>query len=173
MRLALCLFAALSAPAMAQDNTQDPTLVGGCFGAGEPLFHCTFQGGKKAVDICLQGDVVLYRFGPVSGTAELLLARSVIGVDMTPWSGVGRAIWEEVTFHNNVYSYHISYSVDRIASEEVLPTGGLIVAEGDSELADLTCDPGSVGAADFYPVYEAKEVAGQCYSRDDFTWGPC
>lgn len=173
MRYALCLLAALSAPALAEGVTQDPTLTGGCFGAGEPLFHCTFKGGQKAVDICLQGDVVLYRFGPVNGPAELLLARHVIGVDMTPWSGVGRAIWEELTLHNNVYSYVLSYSVDRIASEEVLPTGGLIVAEGDSELADLSCDPGSVGAADFYPVYEAKEAAGQCYRRETQSWSAC
>ncbi len=174
MRLALCFFAAaFSTSAMGQDATQDPTLTGGCFGAGEVLFHCTFQGGQEAVDICLQGDVVLYRYGPVNGAAELLLARRVIGVDMNPWFWVGSAIREEITLHNSVYSYLVSYSVEQNASEDAKLTGGLIVAEGDTELADLTCDPGSVGASNFYPVYDVKEASGQCYSREEFTWGPC
>lgn len=125
------------------------------------------------MDICLHGDILTYRFGPGNGPAELLLARHVLGVDMTPWSGVGRAIWEEVTVHNSVYSYLISYSVDRMAGEDVPPEGRLIVAEGDSEVADLTCDAGSVTRSDFYPVFEAKEASGECYDQGTFSWDNC
>ena len=142
----------------------------GCFGAGEPLFHCTFNAGKKSVDVCLQGDVLLYRFGPPNGRAELALARREIGVEMTPWNGVGRSIYEEITVYNGAYSYILSYAIDR--NIEGAPIDGrLIVAQGDSEVASLVCDKGSVKEADFYPLFEAKEAAGQLYCPQRFSWG--
>lgn len=145
----------------------------GCFGAGQPQFHCTVQGGKKAVDVCLQGDVALYRFGPAKGAAELLLARHATGVHMTPWSGVGSSIWEELTFFNSTFEYRINYSVSRIAAEFPDVRGGVTVLNGGDPVTELECDKGSVEFADFYALYEAKEASGQCWSRDSFTWGGC
>ncbi len=37
----------------------------GCFGAGQPLLHCTMKGGTKSLDICLQGGVAYYHYGAV------------------------------------------------------------------------------------------------------------
>ncbi|MCR8546789.1 hypothetical protein M4578_03035 [Salipiger sp. P9] len=146
-----------------------------CFGAGEPLFHCTVDHGRKAVDVCLQGGVAIYRFGPPTGAAEMLLAPVVTETEMTPWNGIGRYLWEEVTFYNGRYAYLVSYSLDRTAPNgQAAPEGGIIVAEGDSELADLQCDAGSVTEANFYPLFEAKEAAGQPWCPATQSWGmPC
>lgn len=159
-----CLVSSIAAPSGAQAD--------GCLGDGAPLFHCSFNGGAKTVDICQQAEVVYYRFGPANGAAEQILARDIRGVDMQPWNGVGRAIWEQVTFYNTVYSYIIDYSVERDPSGPPAE-GRLIVAEEDSEIAELLCDTGSVSVADFYPLFEAKEAAGQCYDRETFSWMPC
>ena len=150
-----------------------PVAAAGCFGAGTPMFHCTAKNGTKAIDICLQGEVAIYRFGPLGGVAELLLARHVDGVHMRPWNGVGSSIFEEVTFYNGTYEYLIHYAVDRIAATTPQVTGGIRVQEGDHIKAELGCDTGSVAARDFYPLFEAKEASGQCWSHDSFTWGPC
>lgn len=143
----------------------------GCFGAGEPLFHC--RAGGKAVDICLQGEVVIYSYGPGGGAAELLLARRVEGVGMVPWNGIGRTLWEELTFYNGTYAYAAHYAVDRLAEGAPKVEAGVEVREGERRIARVTCDAGSVTRFDFYPVYEAKEAAGQCWSRERFEWERC
>jgi hypothetical protein len=141
-----------------------------CAGSGTPLFHCTFQDGAKSVSICLQNDVALYSFGAAGRSPEMLLGRRVEAVEMTPWSGVGRSIWEEVRIYNDIYSYILSYAIDR--SGEMPIDARLIVAEGEeSQLAELICDTGSVRHADFYPLFEAKEAAGQRYCAETYTWG--
>lgn len=142
-----------------------------CFGSGDPLFHCTVNQGRKALDVCLQGEVAIYRFGPVNGAAEMLLARHVTGVGMTPWNGIGRYLWEEATFYNGTHDYLISYSIDRNAAESAPQVqAGVIVAEGDSEVAEIGCDQGSVTEADFYPLFEAKLAAGQPWCQSTQSW---
>lgn len=141
-----------------------------CLGAGTPLFYCTFDGGQKEVRLCLQAGVVLYSFGKSGRTSDMVLGRAVEGVEMTPWNGVGRSIWEEVRIYNNIYSYILSYAIDRTGEMPV--DARLIVAEGeDAQLAELVCDAGSVSRSDFYPIYEAKEAAGQLYCADTYSWG--
>ncbi len=150
----------------------------GCFGNGTPLFHCTVKGGAKAVDVCLQSDVLIYRFGAPRGAAELLLAKRVENVRMQPWNGVGRSIWEELIVDNSGYSYNISYSIDRMiedgADDHVaVPLGDVIIAKGAKILNVLKCDSGSVAVADFYPLFEAKEASGQCWSHGNSRWERC
>ncbi len=141
-----------------------------CFDRGTPMFHCTFEGGAKTVDVCLQGEVVVYSFGKSGRAPDMIAARREIGVGMTPWNGIGRSIYEEMTIFNNVYSYILSYEQDRNV-EGAAVQGRLIVAEGDFEVADLVCDEGSVSEANFYPLFEAKDAAGQKYCPDTFSWG--
>lgn len=158
--------------AMALGLTTGSAGAEGCFGAGTPLFHCTVEQGAKTVDACLQGDVATYRFGPATGTADLLLAQPVAQVDMWPWSGVGRWLSEAAVFANGGYAYRVSYAVDRLSeSREV--TGAVHVLRGDAQLAELSCDPGSVTVADLYPLFEAKEAAGQCWSGEAQDWTGC
>lgn len=141
-----------------------------CFESGTPMFHCTFEGGAKTVDVCLQGEVVVYSFGRTGRAADMILARREVGVPMTPWNGIGRSISEEITIYSGTYAYILSYEMDR-SVESAAVSGRLIVGEGDSELAELTCDEGSVSEADFYPLFEAKDVAGQKYCPETFSWG--
>ncbi|MFD1343194.1 hypothetical protein [Litorisediminicola beolgyonensis] len=140
-----------------------------CFGPGTDLFHCTTTKGEKALDICLQDAVAYYRFGAVSGPAELLLADAATDVAMAPWPGIGRTIWEELTFANGHYSYTVHYGIER-TPDAPPPMGGVIVRKGDEVIASVDCDPGSLTSHDFYPLFQAKEAAGQVWCRDDGTW---
>ena len=148
----------------------------GCFGPGTPLFHCTTKDGAKTVDLCLQGNVAYYRFAPTGGAAEIILAQPVREVSMRPWNGIGRTILEEAQFTNDAYAYRVYYAIDRIPEDgevKVTVAGGVSVIKGDETVAQLDCDVGSVSVRDIYPLYVAKEAAGQCWSRDRFEWGPC
>ncbi|TNF19619.1 MAG: hypothetical protein EP318_13925 [Rhodobacteraceae bacterium] len=147
---ALCLIA--PAPALA------------CFGAvGETLFHCTFKGGRSEARVCLQDGAAYYAFGPKGSAPEVVLARDVAAVGMAPWPGIGRTIWEEVAFGNGAYGYRLSYAIDKMAPNEPV-VGTLVVTRNGEEISALTCDRGSVSAHDFYPLFEAKEAAGACFT---------
>ena len=155
-----------------------PAQAEGCFGAGTALFHCTVEAGRKTADVCVQGGVAVYRFGPKGGEADLLLARRAEDVDMTPWPGVGRTIWEDMTFRNGDHSYTISRAMDRMIAQddpEQSPDmrGTVVVSKGKDTPSELECDPGSVTFGDFYPLFEAKESAGQCWNRETFEWAGC
>ena len=145
----------------------------GCFGAGLPLFHCTMKGGAKSLDICMQGNAGYYRFGPGDGPAELILAHTVRDIHLTPWNGVGSSIYEEMEFWAGDVTYQIHYALDRIAADNPNITGGVLVFKADQVLAELQCDAGSVSERDFYPLFEAKQAAGQCYNPDGFSWSDC
>lgn len=150
-----------------------PALAEGCFGPGTALFHCSVQENAKRLDICLQGEVAFYSFGPVSEPAEIVLARQVERVHMRPWNGVGSSIYEELAFYNGDFEYTVHYAIDRIAADNPTVTGAIAVTRGDEQIAQFDCDAGSVSEADFYPLYEAKEAAGQCWDPETFTWGTC
>jgi hypothetical protein len=148
----------------------------GCFGPGDPLFHCTVKDSAKSVDVCLQDHVAYYRFGPVAGSAEMLLARPVSEVHMIPWNGIGRTIYEEAGFTNRAFDYTVYYAIERSPDDgEVTAdvSGGVTVIKGDQTVAQLACDAGSVSVNDIYPLYLAKEAAGQCWDREAFQWRPC
>jgi hypothetical protein len=150
--------------------------AGGCFGPGEPMFHCTVKDGAKSVDVCLQDSVAYYRFGSGAGAAEMLLARPVSEVHMIPWNGIGRTIYEEAGFTNGAFDYTVHYAIERIPDDgEVMAevSGGVTVIKGDQTVAQLACDAGSVSVNDMYPLYVAKEAAGQCWERAAFQWGLC
>lgn len=163
MRFYLPLFMAtlLAVPAQAQ-----------CTGAAAPLFHCTTGGGAKTLSVCLQGTVAVYRFGETGRMPDLTLARRVEDVGMKPWNGIGRTLWEEVSFSNGGTDYLVSYAVERMP-EGPPPAGRVIVGQGDSELADIACDTGSLSAYDFYPLFEAKQAMGQSWCMETQSWGGC
>ncbi|MHA7876383.1 hypothetical protein [Roseivivax sp.] len=159
--LSLCL-ALLAAPAAA-----------GCFGAGQGLMRCTVKEGARQLDLCLQGGVLIYRYGPPEGPAEMLLARPVTEVDMLPWPGIGRYFWEVLTLYNGPVAYELYVSADRL-DLEAPAEGGVTVIEDGEALAQLTCDPGTLSEMDLYPVFEAKEAAGQRYCPESQSWdGAC
>lgn len=139
-----------------------------CAGS-ETLFSCTFKNGKKSVALCLGSGRVSYSFGPAGGQPELALSHDLTEVGYYPWQGIGRYITETIVIPNSGYSYEINYAIDR--NELDVPTwGSLNVYKGADQLAALECDAGSVGASDFYPLYEAREALGLVYCFDGL-WG--
>lgn len=141
-----------------------------CANGAELLFACTFQSGAKTVTTCLSDDLVSYAFGPTGGTPELQMTRHVRDVDMQPWNGFGRWLAEGFALRNGDYAYTLRYGIDRL-SEELVIEGDLAVSRGDTILADLMCDAGSVRTAGFpLPLYDAKLDAGQIWDGEEFMW---
>lgn len=157
--ITLSLFAFLGAGAALAD----------CPG-GIVLVSCPMANGTKYLETCLMEDRVLYAF--TGGVAEnaFVLDRPVTEVDMTPWPGIGRTIWEDFTFTNGDYAYQVHYGFDRL-SEESEMFGGVTVKKGEVEIATLSCDPGTVNSAGFgLPLFDAKEAAGQLWSFEMREW---
>lgn len=137
---------------------------------GEGLFECRI--GKKALEICRTGSAVSYRFGP-AGKPELEIATALSDLQYQPWPGVGRAIWEAVTFHNDGTSYEVWSSFDR-QDPDAKPEGGVNVLRGEKLIAALDCTKGSV-LSGLDLLYGAKESVGQCWSFEHHRWttAPC
>lgn len=156
---ALCV---LSTPALAV-----------CAGNQVEVFGCDVE--TKAVELCLTPDdeSITYRFGP-AGAPELELSRDFDEVTMQPWSGIGRYLWDNVTLHNGVFSYRLSWSYDKI---DQAVRGDVSVLRGDTELATLMCDTAGERSAyfDFDTLVFAMEAAGYCRSdtSEPLRAGPC
>lgn len=155
--LSLAAFAALTLPAAAT-----------C--PGESLFRCEI--GSKRLEVCLEGQSVTYRFGP-DGRPEMELTTPLRQTAYQPWPGVGRAIWEAVSFTNRGTTYEVWTSFDRL-DPEARPEGGVNVMNGDALAAQLDCRPGSMTAG-LDRLYGAKEAIGQCWNRERQAWtaAPC
>ena len=150
-----------------------------CATPQDTFLSCTFSQGRKAVDVCVDGDNLTYRFGPVGKAPDLALSVPVVDADYTPWPGIGRAIWETVTFQNGKTSYVVAGVIDRTFSDdendgaEPATSGVINVVEGEETLATLDCDDGSVEFAWGGSIYEAKTAAGQCYNLEEQQWESC
>ncbi len=155
------------------------TAIAECATPQDTFLSCTFSNGRKAVDVCVEGDMFTYRFGRVGKAPDLALSVPVIDAEYTPWPGIGRAIWETVTFHNDKTSYVVAGVIDRKFSDDEkdeiqAEISGLIdVNEGGETLATLECDPGSVVFAYGGSIYDAKTAAGQCYNLEERRWESC
>lgn len=142
---------------------------------GQSLFSCTVKNGTALVQVCQTSDAASYIFGPSGRPPDLVLASSVRSLGYRPWNGIGRAIYEEVTFENGAFAYTAWQSIDKVKAVEEAPdaiTGGVIVTRGDQTLAALDCDPGTLEAG-LDLLYELKQSAGQCYDVGRQAWQPC
>ena len=162
MKLAFVLFIAAS-PAMS------------C----ERWLACTFEAGRKSVELCIEGDTARYRFGPADGAPELALDVPVTEAELVPWPGIGSTVWEEVTLRNGDYAYTLWAAIERNLPESedgeitTRESGGIIVARGEGKLAELSCDPGSVDFPWTEALSDAKRAAGQCYDPAERVWSAC
>lgn len=154
--------------------------AGAACDTGEELFFgCTFSNGAKAVQVCVGETQARYRFGPVGGVPELELDTSLADLDYTPWPGIGRTIWEQVVFENKGFRYAVTGIIEREFGEdeddEIIPVflGGILVTKDEQELADLTCDPGSVDFSWSQTLFDAKTRLGLCLDREAEQWVPC
>ncbi|WP_417267297.1 hypothetical protein [Celeribacter baekdonensis] len=133
----------------------------------ETLLQCSFSNGKTVV---LETDEtgVAYRFGRPGQTPELTLHRPYDQVDVTPWPGIGRSIWEDLSLHNGEVTYRLWGALDRMSEDHEL-SAGLIVEQGEEELARFECLPNSVNYAVF-SFSDAYEAAGYCWNFEDVMW---
>lgn len=154
MRAAL-LLALLAAPASAACQ-------------GDEAFSCTI--GKKTLDVCYWKGALIYSYGP-EGKPELTIAEPLETAAYTPWPGIGRAIWDRVSFQNEGTTYEVWTSFDKMDETAVLE-GGVNVLQGDKTLASLTCDKGSV-AHSLDPISGLKSGIGQCWNLEAQAWGSC
>ncbi|HHI69790.1 MAG TPA: hypothetical protein ENJ91_02210 [Rhodobacteraceae bacterium] len=159
--------------------TAPQTAFATCATPQDTFLSCTFSNGQKAVDVCVDGDMLTYRFGHIGKAPDLDLSVPVVDAEYIPWPGIGRAIWETVTFHNGKTSYEVAGVIDRKFSDDENAENppaihGLInVNEGGETLATLECDPGSVDFAYGGSLYDAKTAAGQCYDLEEQRWESC
>lgn len=139
-------------------------------GGLDVVLNC--QIGSKTLTVCVGDGQATYAFGP-DGPPELSLTRPLGQVQATPWPGVGRSIWEDITFENVGVRYTAWISVDRMT--EGFPTkGGVIVAQGDQKLADLDCNEGTTEVGVF-AIADAMQAAGYCVDRNSglYTSAAC
>lgn len=121
-----------------------------CAPRQQVFLSCQIEGQTTALEVCFDSSFATYSYGPIGGPAELKLSERLARLGYTPWPGMGRSIWEDVTFTNGDYSYTVFGGFDRMfgdETEEDHPTplfGGVSVLKGDAEIASLTCDRASV-----------------------------
>lgn len=134
----------------------------------DEAFSCTI--GAKTLQVCSWKGALIYSYGR-EGKPELTIAEPLETVAYTPWPGIGRAIWDRVVFQNEGIAYEVWTSFDRMDETAVLE-GGVNVMEGDTMLASLTCDKGSVQRA-LDTISDLKSGIGQCWDYNSRSWGSC
>lgn len=154
MRATLLLLALAASPAQAA-----------CPNDSE-IFSCTIDG--KPLQLCHWRGALIYNFGPVD-KPELSIAQPLETIAFTPWPGIGGSIWETVAFPNQGYSYEVWTSVERDPEASSGLQGGVNVMQGESLVAELTCDPGTPSNP-LDVIYGLKESIGQCWDFDSRSW---
>lgn len=134
-----------------------------CSRTDATFVSCPVEGSGKWLEVCAEDWGAVYRYG-LLGRPELELTEPYGALDYEPWPGVGRSIWETVTFYNGAYSYSVYISVDRM-DENVAPEGGVAVRKGEEVVASLTCAEGRADIGWTERLTEGKNRAG-------LTWDP-
>ncbi|MBW6416741.1 hypothetical protein [Celeribacter sp. PS-C1] len=131
------------------------------------LFHCQFANAKE-VTLRVTETGMSYAFGRQHSTPELTLWRTFDEIEVTPWNGVGRSIWEDIAFANGDVTYRIWGNFDRMTEEHEV-TGGILVERGDEDLARLDCLPYTVNYT-LFSFSDAYEAAGYCWDLGANHW---
>jgi hypothetical protein len=141
----------------------------------EAFTSCQIEGRDKEVFVCFDDHVATYSYGPVGGATELFLSESIENVDFEPWSGLGKAISESVTFYNGDYAYDVGGGFERPFSEEEMQRpirrfGWIEITESGEQAASLECVPETVSYGFGGGIYDAKVAAGLTWDSYSFTW---
>ncbi len=159
-------------------------IIGGVFAtglwaacpAGQEMFTaCHIEDRGTEVSICFDDQVATYRYGPIGGAADLVLSEPIETVDFEPWSGVGRAISESITFYNGDYAYDVGGGFDRPMTDEeanrdLRRFGWVLVTESGLPAASLTCIPDTVGYGFGGGIYDLKRARGLEWDQYSYTW---
>lgn len=141
----------------------------------EAFTSCQIAGRNTEVFVCYDDHVVTYGYGPIGQPVELSLSDTVENVDFEPWSGLGKAIHERITFYNGDYSYEVGGGFDRPFSDEemLLDTrrfGWIDVAQNGEGVSRLECIPETVTYGFGGGIYDAKVAAGLDWDVYSKTW---
>lgn len=138
----------------------------------ETLISCPIGSGKH-LEVCIEPEGAegeaqfTYTFGP-KNRPELNLAVPMSAGTVTPWSGVGGAIWSTVSFPSKGFEYEVWHSFDRSDEEEADLQGGVTVRRGEALIAELSCNGGEI--APMFTLEDSMEQAGFCWNSDESKW---
>ncbi|UWQ07076.1 hypothetical protein [Aliiroseovarius crassostreae] len=149
--------------------------MAGCPQGQEAFTSCRFDDRGTEVFVCFDDQVATYSYGPIGGPPDLFLSETIERVDFEPWSGVGTAIGESVTFYNHDYAYNVGGGFERPFSEEEMQLpqrrfGWVEVTESGVPAARFECTPETVTYGFGGGLYDAKVAAGQSWDWDSKTW---
>lgn len=136
----------------------------GICGADQPpdlVLDCAI--GSKRLEVHVGAGQASYAFGP-SGRPELALTLSLDETIAMPWPGVGRTIWESISFQNNDVTYEVWITLDRLDLGQTT-SGGVTVSRSGETLAELQCTEGTAQVG-IFAIADAMEAAGYCVDRD-------
>lgn len=137
--------------------------------AEQELFSCVIKGGKNQLSLAADGADLIYRFGPLNSPPQLELRAALASAPYAPWSGMGRAMSELVSFSNDGFTYDVYLSFDRL-DPQARWEGGVTVAKADSVQASLECEPDSL-AANLEPIHDMmRSQAGLCWQPGEGVW---
>lgn len=139
---------------------------------------CMLRDGAKTVQVCMNGEDAVYRFGSTGAQPELEITTPLDTVDYLPWPGIGRDIWETVTFANGPYRYEVATGFSRPMEgddSDLEPTyGSIVITRNALPVTRLECDPGSVDWSYGGGLYDAKTSRGLCWGGYPAeVWLPC
>lgn len=116
---------------------------------GESVFmSCTIQESGERLEVCSTASDVTYRFGPPDRAPDLELSVPLPDAKYEPWSGVGRAISEGISFQNERYTYEVYAGFNRRLEDEDANAprsfGGVRVRRDGAPLLQAICLPQTV-----------------------------
>lgn len=138
---------------------------------GETLLSCTVGNGKH-LEVCIEPEgpegegQFTYAFG-LKNRPEMSLSIPMSEGTVTPWSGIGGAIWGSVRFPNKGFEYEVWHSFDRSDEDSDL-RGGVTVRRGDTQIAELVCNGGEI--APMFTLEDSMEAAGYCWDANQSQW---
>lgn len=143
----------------------------------EAFTSCQIVGRNTEVFACFNDEIATYRYGPIGEAPDLVLSKPLETVDFEAWSGLGKAIHENITFYNGDFSYEVGGGFERPFSEEEMQQGirrfGWVeVAQNGNTLNRLECIPDTVTYGFGGGIYDAKVAAGLLWDDRSKTWMP-
>ena len=105
------------------------------------ILNCQIEGSKNHLILSHNEGDMIYQFGP-KGAPDLMLSEPKDSFKHTPWSGVGRAIWEAAAFENKGYIYEVWMAFDRhdaIENPDKARSAGVTVYKDGNDLATHHC----------------------------------
>jgi hypothetical protein len=131
------------------------------------LVSCTIKGTNQ-LEVCLTGDDLTYAYGPRGRAPDLALTAPLANGTYTPWNGIGRSMWETITFTNAGYTYEVFASFDRL-DENAMTEHGVSILKNGNLVTSLNCDAVR-GMTLFDNLYDQMGARGYCWNRETFVW---